>query len=225
MNEASSVVAAAIERLTCILGLSRLTFDSPTDHPSDVTDGAFASDIQAIMTTLRSFIASNPPMLPAPHAAKAYHPFEKDRGATRHLRKGIEEGSHLPRDVCTLPSRMMEAFGRPDSRHDFLASLSAIEALFECCEISYRSEDSSIAWWGMSEWLIPIPDQFDQLIIRKDPAALVVLTHWSALLLKRAEQLGCWYLGGLSDMLVTSIKKQLKHEGRVTSLIEDLVDR
>ena len=124
-----------------------------------------------------------------------------------------------------LPFRMAEVFGRPESAEDIFATLSAITAVAECCDISFACDETGAAWQGVTTWLASIPDHFNQMVGQNDPAALVVLAHWAAILVKRAEQVGCWLLKGSAKMIVLQITRQLSVHGHtVLSLVEHLMD-
>lgn len=77
----------------------------------------------------------------------------------------------------------------------------------------------------MATWLTNVPDHFNQMVGQDDPAALVVLADWAAILVKRAEQVGCWSLKGLAKMIVLQITRQLSVHGHTfLSLVEYLMD-
>ena len=122
-----------------------------------------------------------------------------------------------------LPFRMAEVFGRPKSAEDVFATLSAITRVAECCAISFACDEAGAAWQGVTTWLANVPDHFSQMVARDDPAALVVLAHWAAILVKRAELVGCWLLKGSAKMVVLQITRQLSIHGHtVLGLVESL---
>ena len=76
----------------------------------------------------------------------------------------------------------------------------------------------------MAKWLADVPDHFDQMIVYDHPAALVVLAHWAAILVKRAEHVGCWYLKGSAKIVVLQVVRQLCTNGRaVLGLVDSLM--
>ncbi|KAF2792357.1 hypothetical protein K505DRAFT_307755 [Melanomma pulvis-pyrius CBS 109.77] len=122
-----------------------------------------------------------------------------------------------------LPSRMTKTFGRPESVQDVLATLSAIAALAESCDISFASDEAGAAWWGMAMWLIKIPDHFNHMVSCLSLAALVVLAHWASLV-QRAEYCGCWFLRGLGAKILSLIAERLPVDNlAVRSLVDGLV--
>ena len=108
-----------------------------------------------------------------------------------------------------LPFRMVETLGKPSSPDDLFATLSAIDALVECCESSLVSDDPETVWHAASEWLTRVSGRFNVLVTRYDPAAMVVLAHWAAVLVKRAEHAGCWFLKGARKGILRHIVKEL----------------
>jgi hypothetical protein len=121
----------------------------------------------------------------------------------------------------TLPHRMGEVVGRPDSALDFFATLAAIDVLVECCPISYASDDVGAVWMGMVSWLSRVSDHFTQMVWRRGPAALVVLAHWS-LLVERAER-HCWFLRGSAATLRRQIARELSKDGTIQNPVENLI--
>lgn len=125
----------------------------------------------------------------------------------------------------TLPFRMAEVLGRPESAEDISTMLSAITAVAECCDISFACDETGAAWQGVATWLTNVPDHFFQMVGQDDPAALIVLAHWAAILVKRAEQVGCWLLKGSAKMIVLQITRQLSVHGHtILGLVEYLMD-
>ena len=124
-----------------------------------------------------------------------------------------------------LPFRMAEVFGRPEGAEDIFATLSAIMTVAECCEISFACNGTEMAWQGVATWLAQVPDHFNQMVGRDDPAALVVLAHWAAILVKRAEHVGCWLLKGSAKLIVLQITRRLSVHGHaILNLVECLMD-
>lgn len=124
-----------------------------------------------------------------------------------------------------LPFRIAEGLGKPESAQDVLTTLSAISTVVECCDISFACDETAVAWQGMTTWLANVPDHFNQMLRRHDPAALVVLAHWAAMLVKRAERVGCWFLNGSAKIIVLQVARQLSAKGHaVLGVVECLID-
>ena len=123
-----------------------------------------------------------------------------------------------------LTFRIAEGLGRPESAQDVFATLSAITTVAKCCDISFACDEVGAAWQGVATWLANVPDHFNQMVRRHHPAALVVLAHWAAMLVKRAEHAGCWFLKGSAKIIVLQVARQLSTNGHaVLGLIECLM--
>ncbi|KAF2250288.1 hypothetical protein BU26DRAFT_540122 [Trematosphaeria pertusa] len=116
--------------------------------------------------------------------------------------------------LSALPYRMAEAFGRPESTRDVLAALAAIAALVKCCAISFASSEVEVAWRGMATWLTKVSEHFNNMVSCHNPAALVVVAHWAASLVRRAEHCGFWFLKGAAKTTLAQIAEQLPAEDR-----------
>jgi hypothetical protein len=135
---------------------------------------------------------------------------------------GMTHSALLDR-LGALPSRMTEVFGRPDSTRDVLVILAAIASLAECCSTEFSSIDADAAWRAMVSWLAGVPDHFHYMVSRHDLAALVVVAHWAAALVRQAEHCGCWFLKGSTETIFLYVEERLprdNHAGK--SLIEGL---
>lgn len=123
-----------------------------------------------------------------------------------------------------LPFRIAEGLGRPESAQDVFATLSAITTVVECCHISFACDEAGAAWQGVTTWLASVPDHFNQMVLRLHPAALVVLAHCAAMLIKRAEHVGCWFLKGSAKTIVLQVAGHLSSNGQaVLGLVESLM--
>lgn len=123
-----------------------------------------------------------------------------------------------------LPSRMADGFAKPQNGPDFLATMSAIAVLIKCCNISFSSEDVGAAWWGMATWLIKIPGHFNTMLECYNPPAMVVLAHWAALLVRRAENCGLWFLRGLTNKTLLQVAERVPAiETTIHSMLKSLM--
>lgn len=190
------------------------------------------SQLQLIMTAIQGLILPNAVSRPS----SAQSDCDNDQGdtfarAARILKSEIASApsadnttSALLNRLRELPSRMTEAFGRPDNIRDVLATLSAIAALVESYDTSLVSNDASGVWGCMAMWLTTISDHFKSMLTAYDPAALVVLAHWVASLVKRAEDCGCWFLKGSANKILLQIAEQLYIDDRALHrLVEILI--
>ncbi|KAL3447721.1 hypothetical protein BJX65DRAFT_307779 [Aspergillus insuetus] len=108
-----------------------------------------------------------------------------------------------------LPSRMAEALGKPENMSDVLATLDAVSALVECCELGYSSDEMNVAWQSIVAWPAMVPEHFHTLVSASSTPALVVLAHWAASLLQRVEEHGCWFLRGAAEKMLRMIRGQI----------------
>ncbi|CAG7978216.1 unnamed protein product [Penicillium nalgiovense] len=127
-----------------------------------------------------------------------------------------------------LPYRMAEIFGKPDHEQDAPAILLSIAALLECCSSLFEpngslAEDLSGTWQGISAWLNKTTDHFDYMVSHLNPAALIVLAHWAAILVKRTEVYECWFIHGFSRAIVLLIHEHFSTDDAVRGLVEGLL--
>lgn len=176
-----------------------------------------ASQLHAIITTLRSFAISNAESI---FSQDIRHGEDHGQGeAFSRANLVMELYSNSPHSLLLnrlreLPSRMTELFGRPESTRDVLATLAAIGNLVECCSVSFASDDMEGAWRGMTMWLTKIPHHFNQMVLEHNPAALAVLAHWVICLVRRCEQCDCWFLRGAARAIMDQITDLLPSENQ-----------
>ncbi|KAI9702184.1 MAG: hypothetical protein M1820_006266 [Bogoriella megaspora] len=194
-----------------------------------------STQLKSIMATIRGFVAAD--LAFDSDAVWNYHDGcqgESFAEATRILKMKMPsnagsfeafsscDNTHTAILEClhALPFRMVEIFGKPDNIQDVLATLSAIAALVECCNTSFKSNEIGEASWGMATWLTKIPRHFNHLVACHSPAALVVVAHWAASLVKRADYCGCWFLRGSAKKILLQITERLP---KGNCAIQDLV--
>lgn len=121
-----------------------------------------------------------------------------------------------------LPYLMAEKLGRPDAPVDFMAVMSAISALMDCCHQAYDANDVETAWMGMEEWLKKVSGRFTELLVtEKSPAALIVFAQW-LLLIAMAERF-CWFLRGLAIKMLLLVWGELEEESNFQGFLEQLM--
>ncbi|CAG8896700.1 unnamed protein product [Penicillium egyptiacum] len=128
-----------------------------------------------------------------------------------------------------LPYRIAEIFGKPDHDQDAPAILLSIAALLGCCSSAFGSDDSSASdlsgtWQGISAWLKKTTNHFNHMVSLRNPAALIVLAHWAAILVKWTEVYECWFLHGFSRAIVLLIHEHLSRDDSVRRLVECLLE-
>ncbi|ORY02173.1 hypothetical protein BCR34DRAFT_493358 [Clohesyomyces aquaticus] len=131
--------------------------------------------------------------------------------------------SDILKRLSELPTRMTEAFGRPESTRDVLATLSAISALVQCCANSFTSDETATTFNAMVSWLNKVPQHFNDMAACNSAPALVVLAHWAAILMRRAENCGNWFLRGSATKILLHVKQECAEDRRVLQfLVGDL---
>jgi hypothetical protein len=121
-----------------------------------------------------------------------------------------------------LPYHMAEKLGRPNAPADFMAVMSAISALIDCCHQAYDANDVATAWMGIEEWLKTVSGRFTELLItEKSPAALIVFAQW-LLLVAMAERC-CWFLRGLAIKMLRLVVGELEEDGTFQGFLGQLM--
>ena len=216
--------AKAGAQMICIQRCCHWTSESPALGPGMIPEPApfqlqsFTTTVQGCVDpnfALRSALSSDD--MPEETFVRARHDLggSSDAGVPGNAPPGLLERFRA------LPYRMAEALEKPDSALDFFTTLSAIDALVECCSLSYASDDVGAVWMGMELWLRRLSDHFNRMVWRRSSAALIVLAHWS-LLVERAER-HCWFLRGSATKIVRQIAGELPEDSAVQSLIENLM--
>lgn len=196
------------DQLACVLSFAQSAIDSHTVSHSAVSISAKRSQLQRLVTGLRYLVT--------------YNSSPNDGNNSRNTADGEEEGfrrvarilrtcssddmlSATLNRIGGLPSRMMEVFGRPESTNEVLEVIAATAALIESCSLTFKSAEPCSSWQGLAIWFTRVSFSFDEMVFQNNPAALVVLAHWAALLVNRAEQCGCWVLRGTAKSLTALI--------------------
>ncbi|KAJ5972879.1 uncharacterized protein N7479_002797 [Penicillium vulpinum] len=123
-----------------------------------------------------------------------------------------------------LPYRMAEIFGKPDHEQDAPAILLSIAALLQCCSGVFESNNLSGAWKDICAWFEKTTDHFNYMVSLQNPAALIVLAYWAAILVKQAQVCECWFVHGFSRAIVLLIYEHLSTDDAVRSLVERLLE-
>ena len=211
------------EQFRCLLGCVQYALAEPKIDCCEMA-GNFCQ-LRSIMSVIRGCVGSPDSSSCHDNIRHGSHRRQEDLSVQGPLQtRSLPHGGILQTDTSasdnstpsillnllhSLPSRLAEGLGRPDSAQDVISTLSSITILVECCDISFSSDEAGAVW----TWLINVPAHFDNMIALHRPAALVVLAHWAAVLLKRAERVGCWFLKGLARTMVVLVKRQLSVNG------------
>ncbi|KAL3473151.1 hypothetical protein BJX99DRAFT_272412 [Aspergillus californicus] len=201
------------KHIECLLRCAHWALaESPSDQDIMPEPGV-PEQLQYILTTIQSSI---PPAAPSDPEMPAH--------SLRILSwNSPEAGDNTPAEIWdrlrNLPSHMADTFGKPENPQDVLALLSALAALLECCATSFASDEADAAWWGMATWLNRVPLRFTELLARHDPAVLVVVAHWAAVLVTRADRCGCWFVRGLAMTILLRVAERLPDDGAARRLV------
>lgn len=157
--------------------------------------------------------------------------FERSKGddlrtslGTNGSRGTAETPTLLLNRLQMLPYRMAEIFGKPDDGQDAPSILLSIAALLQCCSGVFGSNKLPEAWQGIGAWLNKTTGHFNHLASVQNPAALIVLAHWAAILVKLAEFYECWFIHGFSRAIVLLVHRHLSADDAVQSLVEGLIE-
>jgi hypothetical protein len=203
---------AAIQ-VRSIMSCARWTLTEFTANQETVLGPATAlSQLETLLCDIRYFASSEPGNF-----------LETEKGNPDDIQTSLRTDTStastaLLNRLHMLPYRMAEIFGKPDHEQDALAVLLSIGALVRC------SDDLSGPWQGISAWLNKTTDHFNHMVFLRDPAALIVLAHWAAILFKQAEAYECWFIHGFSRAIVLIISEHLSTDDTVRSLVEGLLE-
>lgn len=126
-----------------------------------------------------------------------------------------------------LPYRMAEVFGKPDNPGNVITTLSAIAELVLCCDAGFPSANGVMApeaaWCALVMWPNNVlKGRFGDMLMEGEPAALVVMAHWAAILVKKAEQY-FWFLKGQGLMVYLLTVNVISHDEAVQGLVAGLI--
>lgn len=215
--EIGDTVKSLGRRVMCILNLARCALESTLIQ--GVAPVSAPYELQSILTTLREYEDYSCGIQSSDDERQQASFFEASRILATKSSSAVSHSSpdksstgtpsdHFNR-LRDLPLRMSETFGKPVSSQDFMATVAAIATLVECCELSLTSDEVESTWWGMATWWTKVSDHFIVLVSHDDPAALVILAYWAALLVERAECYGCWFLSGSTRSILRQVTERL----------------
>ncbi|KAF9894887.1 hypothetical protein FE257_004508 [Aspergillus nanangensis] len=209
-------------QIKSILNCTQWTLNKFMMSQETILGPATFSQLEAILRDIRSSVSPE-------SATSSRIDKNRDEGSQRALDKnGSLENDNartmLLNRIDMLPYRMAEIFGKPDDEQDALACLLAIAALSECCISSFDSDDLSGVWQCMAAWLTKTMDHFNRMVSLQNPAALVVLAYWAAILVERAENGGAWFIYGLSRTILLQIREHLSTDDAARALVEEMME-
>ncbi|KAJ4384462.1 hypothetical protein N0V86_000061 [Didymella sp. IMI 355093] len=173
--------------------------------------------LEALITPIREFVPKGTVLRPDAfsRAAELMEVNEMDRDPVL---------STLLDRIGSLPNRMAEPLGRPQSPEGLrpvMVALSAIAALVDSCVTGFEFDESTFC--SMAAWIAGAGDEFHNMISCDDPAALIVLAHWAGSLLRRVEENGCWFMKGATDFILRKVSERLpQDQPAILELLEGL---
>lgn len=222
-TEAFGQMRSAAIQIRGILSCARWTLTGFAANQENVLGPATSTSwLQSLLSDVRDFSS---------YQLGNSFKFEQSTGsdlqtslATNSPRAATAAPTLLLNRLQLLPYRMAEIFGKPDGEQDAPAILLGIATLVQCCNSVYESNVLSGGWQGISAWLNRTTDHFNHMVSLQSPAALIVLAHWAAILVKWAEIHECWFIRGFSEAIVSLIHGHLSTDGAVQGLVEDLLE-
>ncbi|KAL4899889.1 hypothetical protein BDW74DRAFT_105832 [Aspergillus multicolor] len=200
-------IREAARQIECLLRCAHWALAESASDQRIMPEPGVPEKLQDIITTIQDSLPPTEPPEP-----------ETPVQALRMLSwSSPAPGSKIPAEIwnrlLNLPPYMADTFRKPDSPQDVFALSSAGASLVECSYTSFATDEVGSAWWGMASWLNTVPMHFRDFVARHDPAALVLVAHWAALLVNRAERCGCWFVSGLSMTILLRIAERLPDNG------------
>lgn len=224
--EWAAPVKTAAGLIQCILHCADCMFKERDLDQLFTSKPSAQLQLQSLLASVRNFVVADLDfsLFSLEGSDNSDDPF---RLATRTLKMIPSNGAlSAPLNrLALLPSRIADALGRPDHLPDVLATLNAIAILVNCCATGFLFQDAEVSFLAMVSWLIKVPDQFQILMYQGSPAALVVVAHWAAYLVKHAEDCGCWFLRNYAYAMIRCIREQVAGNEKVMSLLDVLEQR
>lgn len=206
------------ERIRCVLHCALCALGEPLLNQEAMLNPAASFGLQSIVATIRVLFIAHDTLRVEGDGGD-----EDIQGEEIPERRDLKPPPEMLTRLHALPYRMAEVFGRPNNAQDVLTTLATISTLVKCCGISFAADNAKTAWRGMATWVAKVSDHFNFMITCHKPPALVVLAHWAAFLLTRAENCGCWFLKNLAKSVLLQVSEQLdSDDSAVRSLLSGL---
>ncbi|KAB5517541.1 hypothetical protein GE09DRAFT_1066425 [Coniochaeta sp. 2T2.1] len=220
---------ALAAQMSCIIRCFGWTPNQPSSDPT-VRPEPLLSRIREFASTLQGCFDSKSELLPSAVPGNTGTDTALSRSnvpVTMVVPDAVSSGTAPPsllKHFRTLPFRMAAVTDKPESALDFFATLSALEAVSDCCRSSYAADDMDSTGNAMVSWLSNMSEHFASMLWSGNTAALVVLAQWT-LLVERAEH-HCWFLRGSAATTLDMIEAELPQDDSIRSLVRpDIIDR
>jgi len=192
---------------------------------SRISSNTLKLDLMSLVDSMRRLVTTTQPLqssnLPRTEFENLQHdPFDR---ADQLMDMTVHEAglSAILHRLNALPTLMAEVLGRPEDLRDVVVALSAITTLIDSCVAGFEAEEATI--WAMATWLSKVAVEFHEMTAKNDPAALVILAHWAASLVRKAKEQGCWFLKGASELVLTKVAECLPPDRpAIRKLVEGL---
>ena len=199
-----------LDQIASVVSCARVLYLIQTLDPGGIRYEKSGEPItlESLILPMRSLVGNGPSLRPSgfPYSNNASDAFGR---AAQLLNVTIHDPalSTVLQRLDTLPTRMASALGRPDDLQDVVIALSAIATLIDSCVAGFEAEEAT--FWAMATWLSKVGDEFHEMLARNNPAALIVLAHWAASLVRRVEETGGWFLKGAAGFVIGQVRERL----------------
>lgn len=112
-------------------------------------------------------------------------------------------------ELASLPKRLLRRIPEP-SHLDLRVFDHAMAALVSSYARSYAINATWARWNGIESWPRMLPDHFLAMVKTKNPLALVLVTHWCALLSR--QESSYWFLQGQSQRMLNIVLNNLDRD-------------
>ncbi|THX62013.1 hypothetical protein D6D06_00224 [Aureobasidium pullulans] len=213
-SEAGNTPLEMGEQVRCLLACAKQALPGPCPWATEPL--AISSEFQSLISSIRNCVV------------RSRNDFLTSPAPQSDEQRTTQQDGSMPTAMANalrkLPFRLAGCTNRPDDPQDVVTSMTAIANLFESCKLSFGQDNMKVSWQSMAGWLLKMSQHFERMVVRSDPVALVVVAHWTILLVTRAQQLGCWFLTGVAEAILRQISGQLSANNQpALALIEDLI--
>lgn len=204
------------ELLNCFLPFARRVALSSQHGQNLVSSAECSLTLPTMVARLQDLIRMRPIRLGDHDGISSTSTNDAFRNAAQLVETdGLDKASEASlQRLHALPSDLADALGRSDDVQEVTAVLRAIALLIHAYATSVESADVLGKFDAMSMWLASLPKFFFLMLSKGSPAALVVLARWTISLLADTEDVGSWFLKGLSRSVLSCITAQLQFESR-----------
>jgi hypothetical protein len=207
-------------RIRCILNLIEWTSVDPSNHQNTTGEISNGHQLETFMAYVRELGAQDSAIPSNNNESEQEDAFVL---AARTLKsRPNDRFSETFDHLAILPTRIAETLGRSENIPEVMTILRSIAILVSCCAENFASEETEANFMTMTAWLAKVPDLFHQMVVSNQPAALIVTACWAAILVKRAQYCGCWFLGNSAEMVLSHVNQRVSDNLAIVKLIKDI---